>query len=112
MILQFGRYKGMDVADVPPDYLKWLERTQDASLRELRVEMRKLGLTTTEHTTVAYRTAGLTPLQLEMMEAGYRHLAHQRHPDHGGSNEAMRGLNDAIARARRSVSVCAGDDEL
>jgi Putative quorum-sensing-regulated virulence factor len=112
MILQFGKYKGMDAADVPPDYLKWLERTQTASLRELRAQMRRLGLTTSEDTTVVYRTAGLTPAQLEMMETGYRHLAQRRHPDHGGSNEAMRGLNDAIGAARRSVSVCDEEDEL
>jgi Putative quorum-sensing-regulated virulence factor len=112
MILQFGKYKGKDAADVPTDYVKWLERTQTASLRELRAEMRKLGLTTSEDTTVTNMTAGLTPLQLEMMEAGYRHLARQRHPDHGGSNDAMRDLNDAIGRARSGVSVCNGEDEL
>ena len=112
MILQFGKYKGMDAADVPTDYVKWLERTQTASLQELRTEMRKLGLTTSQDTTVTYRTAGLTPLQLEMMEAGYRHLARQRHPDHGGSNDAMRDLNNAIARARGSVGARNGEDEL
>ena len=112
MIFQFGKYKGKDAADVPTDYVKWLERTQTASLRELRAQMRKLGLTTSQDTTVTYRAAGLTPLQLEMMELGYRNLARQRHPDHGGSNDAMRDLNDAIARARRSGSVCNGEDEL
>jgi hypothetical protein len=112
MILQFGKYKGKDAADVPTDYVKWLERTQTANLRELRAQMRKLGLTTSQDTTVVYKTAGLTAAQLEMMETGYRHLARQRHPDHGGSNEAMRGLNDAIATARRSVSVCDEEDEL
>ena len=110
MILQFGKYKGKDAADVPTDYLKWLERTQTANLRELRADMRKLHLATSEDTTVTYRTAALTPLQMEMMEAGYRHLARQRHPDHGGSNEAMRGLNDAIARARRSAKADEDDE--
>jgi Putative quorum-sensing-regulated virulence factor len=112
MIFQFGKYKGKDAADVPTDYLKWLERTQTANLRELRADMRKLRLTTSEDTTVTYRTAGFTPLQMEMMEAGYRHLARQRHPDHGGSNEAMRGLNDAIATARRSARTGVEQDEL
>ena len=112
MILQFGKYKGKDAADVPTDYLKWLERTQTVNLRELRADMRKLHLATSEDTTVTYRTAGLTPLQLEMMEAGYRQLARLRHPDHGGSDEAMRGLNDAIARARRSARADVEEDEL
>jgi uncharacterized protein (DUF3820 family) len=112
MILQFGKYKGKDAAEVPTDYVKWLERTQTASLQELRAQMRKLGLTTSQDTTVTYRTEGLTPLQVEMMEAGYRHLARQRHPDHGGSNDAMRDLNDAIGKARRSPSVCNSEDEL
>lgn len=111
MILQFGKYKGMDAAEVPTDYLKWLGRTQTASLRELRADMRKLNLVTSEDTTVTYRTVGLTQLQMEMLEAGYRHFARQRHPDHGGTNEAMRDLNDAIARARRRAKVNE-DDEL
>lgn len=36
-------------------------------------------------------------------ERQFRQLAQSRHPDHGGSNEAMAELNEAIAEARRAL---------
>lgn len=36
----------------------------------------------------------------EVIEASYRALSKQRHPDHGGSDVAMRELNDAYERVR------------
>jgi curved DNA-binding protein CbpA len=40
---------------------------------------------------------------LAQAEAAYRALAKSAHPDHGGSDEAMARLNDAIATARKGV---------
>jgi len=40
-------------------------------------------------------------VSLEVAEAAYRALARQRHPDAGGSNEAMQELNHAIEEIRR-----------
>lgn len=38
---------------------------------------------------------------LEVAEAAYRALARLRHPDHGGTEEDMKALNEAIARFRQ-----------
>ena len=40
---------------------------------------------------------------LTTVEARYRELVHQHHPDRGGSHERMAELNDAIERARREL---------
>ena len=49
-----------------------------------------------------YELLGVRPdAPLEVAEASYRALARARHPDQGGSTEAMQELNDAIERVRR-----------
>lgn len=40
---------------------------------------------------------------LERAQSAYRALAKLRHPDNGGSNEAIQRLNDAIAQAREEL---------
>jgi hypothetical protein len=43
------------------------------------------------------------PLTVEAAEAAYRRLARERHPDTGGSHDAMAELTRAIAEARREL---------
>jgi hypothetical protein len=45
----------------------------------------------------------LKPTAAEIVEAGYRTLAKQRHPDHGGTQEAMQILNATVACLRRII---------
>ncbi len=45
----------------------------------------------------------LKPTASEIVEAGYRTLAKQRHPDHGGSQEAMVMLNATVSCLRKIV---------
>jgi len=40
----------------------------------------------------------------EIIEAGYKALAVKRHPDHGGSQEGMVTLNEAVQLLRMRVS--------
>lgn len=44
------------------------------------------------------------PEGLQVIEAKYRRLALEQHPDRGGSNDAMAELNGAISEARKAAS--------
>jgi hypothetical protein len=80
MILQFGKYKGYDLQHVPLDYLQWLIAQQQKTVEEYQSEI--------------IRRQSLQDAKLSMAErivqAGFRTLASQYHPDHGGSNDTMR----------------------
>lgn len=48
-----------------------------------------------------YEVLGVRPdAQLSVIEGAYRARAHDLHPDKGGDTEAMKGLNDALARVK------------
>lgn len=50
----------------------------------------------------AHEILGVYPdAPVEVAEAAYKALARLRHPDHGGTEEEMKMLNDAIARFRQ-----------
>jgi len=108
MRLTYGIYKDEDVEDIPESYLEWMERTKSTELDELQRAMEKRGLYTnrpkTTVKTVVRETTKVTPLQLEMMELGYKRLALTRHPDHGGTDKDMQLLNDAISKARKNLT--------
>lgn len=96
MILQFGKYRGQPVSQVPADYLRWLERTKREELQELQYAMENRGIPARW----ARPEVRTTQTLREMIEAGYRTLAMKYHPDHGGDSEKMRDLNLEIARWR------------
>jgi hypothetical protein len=97
MTLVFGRYKGAPLEEVPTDYLHWLktiarERLKDAIEEELAARR-------AERTVSGRPLAELPPdsrrLALAIVRKGYRTLAQEAHPDHGGSTERMQHLNEA-----------------
>jgi hypothetical protein len=90
MILQFGKHKGRDIRDVPADYLTWIIQQQQKTLEEYKQE-----LTRRE----ALSDAKLSWVE-RMVQAGYRSLATQYHPDHGGDNESMRQIIAANERLK------------
>lgn len=52
-----------------------------------------------------YEVLGVRPdAPIEVIEASYRALAKQRHPDAGGSDEAMRALNAAFERVKGAIN--------
>jgi hypothetical protein len=110
MRLTYGKYKGEDVEDIPESYLEWIEKDKADELNELQQAMERRGLSTnrprpkTTVKTVVQETTKVTPLQLEMMELGYKKLALARHPDRGGNTRDMQLLNDAITKARKPVT--------
>jgi hypothetical protein len=85
MILQFGKYRGRDIRDVPEDYLHWIIQQQQKTLEEYRAELARRQ---------AIQDASLSWAE-RMIQAGFRTLASQYHPDHGGDNDSMRQVNAA-----------------
>ena len=79
MILKFGKYKDYDLQQVPDDYLGWIIETQKKTLDEYQVEQRRR---------LALQDARLSWAE-RLVQAGFRALAMQYHPDHGGNGESM-----------------------
>ena len=80
MILQFGKYKGCDLQQVPNDYLHWILETQKKTVAEYEAEQ-------TRRQSLQEARLGWAE---RLVQAGFRTLAMQHHPDRGGSNESMR----------------------
>jgi hypothetical protein len=91
--LRFGQYKGQPISAVPADYLEFLIKTAEETISDCREE-----LTRRE----AAAEASLPWVQ-RVVEAGFRALAKQHHPDHGGTNDAMSELIAAVECLRERV---------
>src|SRR5262245_11283494 len=99
VILPFGRYRGERLEDVPSGYLVWL--LEEATLRSLalraaiREELAERLEIEPRVVTVAMPArppAELRPVLRDLARVGFRQLALDRHPDHGGTNQAMRNV--------------------
>jgi hypothetical protein len=103
--MPFGRWRGHRLDALPDGYLEWLRS------RRLREPLRSY--VEREHrrrfaSDPAAAAGGFLPAELRdaagsIVTAGYHALARQVHPDHGGSNEDMRRVNDAAAALRRLI---------
>lgn len=85
MFLTFGKYRGWHVSEIPLSYLAWLYENlagkpelHEAARQEIR---RRVSVYESE------------PLDTEHFRRVYRHLALEHHPDHGGDNGVMTGIN-------------------
>jgi hypothetical protein len=94
MILNFGKFKGWDLNEVPDDYVDYMVQQKRKDLQLWEEEQRRREL---------MREAEL-PMIEKVVKVGYRTLAQQYHPDHGGDGEAMRQLNAAMAQLQEMVA--------
>src|SRR4051812_19551525 len=97
MRLTFGKHKGQDVADLPTDYLLWIQSVQiqrpywlqGAVESELR---RRHGRRTQQRTThQPHQQTGVCVG--DAVRRWYGKLAMAHHPDRGGSDERMQLVN-------------------
>lgn len=128
--MPWGKYKGDLIADVPSSYVVWLldnGKVDDPHLaHELAVELRRRleeYLLTRDPGFVGDREAGefhppdngprptpvtaTTPradLALQVVESGFRAVAHKLHPDRGGDAERMKELNSVRDALRKAVN--------
>jgi len=87
VFLNFGKYRGYDLSEIPLSYLAWIFETVDGKpelIEAARQEIRR-------------RVSGYEPdpepLDAERLRRVYRTLAIEHHPDHGGDNGIMAGIN-------------------
>lgn len=99
MKMPFGRYKNRQLSRIPDGYLVWiLDNCVDLSPT----------LRTAIHERLGRETAGRRAMAVPDMSAiriWYRELAFDFHPDRGGSDEALKALNEAYLRLLDTISV-------
>lgn len=91
MLLRFGKYKGQQITDVPTEYLEWLVQQNKNTLADIEEELERR---------VAAESANL-PIIQQVIQAGYRALAKQHHPDVGGDPSKMKEVNNAVEYLRK-----------
>ena len=74
--LGFGKYAGMDLRDVPQEYLEWLIQMRKKDLAEYQGELERRELVESASITMVER----------VVQEGFRSLAKKFHPDAGGSD--------------------------
>ena len=111
--MPFGKYRGQGFASIPTDYLVWVLVEADApgpTLRALiRAELLRRGVEVDEEGAEDARQApppppprgGQGPDALEALTRWYRGACKRHHPDRGGSEQAMRVVNEAYAELKR-----------
>jgi len=100
MKVPFGKYRGIELGEVPDDYLLWLltiklrDRLRSAVAKEIR----------RRHLDEERRATAVVPtLVPKIISAGFRILANKFHPDHGGDGRKMVELNRAVDWLRAQV---------
>lgn len=91
MILRFGKHKGEHISDVPTEYLEWLLSQNKNTVADLEEELERR---------IAAESANL-PIIQQVIQAGYRALAKQHHPDVGGDPSKMKEVNNAVEYLRK-----------
>jgi hypothetical protein len=85
MTLDFGKYRGYSIRDVPREYLDWLLDSNRRTVREIEAELERRDRLDDAELSWAER----------LVQAGFRALAQQNHPDRGGNTRDMQAINAA-----------------
>jgi len=103
--MSFGKYRGVPVEELPDNYLDrilnqgWLREPLLSACRE--EFLRRDGHPVTTPADDETKT-----IASQIIAAGYRKLALERHPDkEGGSHQKMRALNQAYEWVRQKAGV-------
>jgi hypothetical protein len=111
--MPFGKYKGIDLEELPLDYLQWLRGIAKAGRLQSAINVEIARRATERHYERTYdhepprrrdplASAEVRRLALEIVTRGYRAAALEHHPDHGGDTEQMK-LANAAADALREL---------
>lgn len=93
MILQYGKYRGCDIRDVPLEYLEWLSESNKETQKSLAAELRRRELDEEQDSSMAER----------IIKTGYRELSKKYHPDAGGNHTDMVDLNAAMEQLKECL---------
>lgn len=96
--MPFGKYQGIPLHQLDGDYFEWL-----CGLNTLRSPLHEAVMAEKERRESAKT---LDPkVALEIVTAGFRALAKEKHPDLGGGHVAMQKLNAAHCWLKNQVEV-------
>ena len=112
MRMPFGKHRGVELRDLPDDYVNWLIGLDD--LREpfrTNIFIEHDRRTTQQHDSSWSMGSGnrrqlvgeVQVMAQEIVSAGYRALSRRHHPDAGGSHEKMLLVNRAAKHLREVV---------
>lgn len=100
--MPFGKYQGTPISDLPDGYLEWLY-----GLDNLKTRLQEAVNFEYSRRFILPHISPLNPSGIDLVnqiiDIGYRSLAKELHPDHGGDADAMKSLNAAIAWLRRQA---------
>ncbi len=86
MKLGFGKYKDLDLREVPEDYLIWLIQKGENDIRSYKLELERRENADDADASIMER----------LVKKGFRAMAKEMHPDHGGTTAGMQELNAAF----------------
>jgi hypothetical protein len=92
--MPFGKHRGSEIADLPDDYLEWLLGLGDGLREPLRSAVTAEWRSRQRPTAVVKALPEpVVSAAQQIVTAGYRKLAIERHPDRGGETGQMTALN-------------------
>lgn len=100
--MPWGKYRGMPINDIPPDYLAWLLRNCDLQPHLKAAVQRAYERHCRPHESHTGTAVAIAPL----VRKWYRRMALEYHPDKRGDHESMKIVN----RARDILLELAGVD--
>lgn len=97
MRMSFGKFKGVQVAELPHHYISWLLNHNEFMDELLRrdVEREFLRRLSTPDTQDAGPEEAVYRMASTLIDTGYRTLALKHHPDHNGTTATMQTVNAA-----------------
>lgn len=89
--LGFGKYKDLDISEVPESYLQWLINNSKQKIVDYEAELKRREQQDDADATWIER----------LVKTGWRELTKRHHPDVGGSTADMQEINAAYEALRR-----------
>lgn len=94
MKLTFGKYNGWDLERVPDEYIEYMITTSKRTIQMFETERDRRVIS----------AEAKLPMMERIIQAGYRQLAVQNHPDKGGNTTTMQEINAAHEKLKSMVS--------
>lgn len=92
MKMPFGKYKGLDLEEIPLEYIDWL-----INLDNLHGQLKE----EVEHIYKTYCDPSFKGvISASKIKSVYREMAFKHHPDRGGSTDSMRVVIDFYERLK------------